>query len=121
VTPTERAAIFRFTFPENEQSWIILDAFHKGSRVMIIPEEQKIIGYARNNSGGVPENFANYFVAIFDKPFEEFGTFKGNLNELGSLEAEGRHTGAFVRFKTTDGEIVHVKVASSFISPNRLS
>lgn len=119
VTPTERAAIFRFTFPENEQSWIILDAFHKGSRVMIIPEEQKIVGYARNNSGGVPENFANYFVAVFDKPFEEFGTFKGNQNELGSLEAEGRHTGAFVRFKTTDGEIVHVKVASSFISPEQ--
>ena len=58
VTPSERAAMFRFTFPENESSYIILDAFEKGSMVKIIPEERKIIGFCRNNNGGVPEEFS---------------------------------------------------------------
>ena len=67
VTPTERAAIFRFTFPENDSSFILLDAFNEGSMVKIIPEERKVVGYCRNNAGGVPENFHNYFVAVFDR------------------------------------------------------
>ena len=48
---------------------IILDAFFKGSMVKILPKERKIIGYCRNNNGGVPDNFHNYFVAEFDKDF----------------------------------------------------
>lgn len=54
MTPTERAVLFRFTFPENEHSYIVVDAFDKGSYVKVIPEENKIIGYTTRNSGGVP-------------------------------------------------------------------
>jgi predicted alpha-1,2-mannosidase len=118
VTPTERAAIFRFTFPENENSYILLDAFNGGSSVKIIPEERKIVGYCQNNSGGVPANFHNYFVAVFDKDFEITKTWKEeNLQE--TTEAAGYHTGAVIGFKTKKGEKVHVKVASSFISPEQ--
>ena len=35
MTTTERAAMFRFTFPENEHSYIVVDAFDKGSYVKI--------------------------------------------------------------------------------------
>ena len=116
VTPTERAAHFKFTFPDN-QSYILLDAFFKGSMVKIIPEERKIIGYCRNNKGGVPENFHNYFVAKFDKDFEVNHTWGDNWKLLeNSKESEGEHVGAIVGFKTKRGEVVHVKVASSFIS-----
>jgi predicted alpha-1,2-mannosidase len=116
VTPTERAAHFKFTFPDN-QSYILLDAFFKGSMVKIIPEERKIIGYCRNNKGGVPENFHNYFVAEFDKDFEVTHTWGDNWKLLeNSKESEGEHVGAIVGFKTKRGEVVHVKVASSFIS-----
>jgi predicted alpha-1,2-mannosidase len=118
VTPTERAAIFRFTFPENENSYILLDAFNGGSSVKIIPEERKIVGYCRNNSGGVPANFHNYFVAVFDKDFEITKTWKEE-NLLETTESAGSHTGAVIGFKTKKGEKVHVKVASSFISPEQ--
>jgi predicted alpha-1,2-mannosidase len=115
VTPTERAAIFRFTFPENESSYILLDAFNGGSSVKIIPEERKIVGYCQNNSGGVPANFKNYFVVVFDKDFEITKTWKEDiLNE--TVESTGFHTGVVVGFKTKKGEVVNVKVASSFIS-----
>ena len=121
VTPTERAAMFRFTFPKGE-SYVVLDAYDNGSYVQVIPEENKIVGYTTRNSGGVPENFRNYFVVVFDTPFEYSGTFSGNggtsalaLTE-GMLCSNAFHTGAVVGFPTQRGQEVHARVASSFIS-----
>ncbi|MDX2432164.1 MAG: GH92 family glycosyl hydrolase [Bacteroides sp.] len=120
IAPTERAAHFKFTFPESDSSYILLDGFFKGSMVKIIPEERKIVGYCRNNSGGVPENFHNYFVAEFDKDFEFAHTWKdGWVLQEKVLDSEGAHVGAVIGFKTEKGEAVHVKVASSFISPDQ--
>jgi predicted alpha-1,2-mannosidase len=116
VTPTERAAIFRFTFPESDSSYILLDGFNKGSMVKIIPAERKITGYCRNNHGGVPENFHNYFVAVFDHDFITSQTWHGDTIDLNSLDAEGDHAGAILGFSTKAGEKISVRVASSFIS-----
>lgn len=117
VSPTERAAHFKFTFPESNESFILLDAFFQGSMVKIIPEERKIIGYCRNNSGGVPDNFHNYFVAEFDKDFEVNHTWTDDWKLIeNATDSEGKHVGAIIGFKTKKGETVHVKVASSFIS-----
>ena len=116
MTPTERAVLFRFTFPENEHSSIVVDAFDKGSYVKVIPEENKIIGYTTRNSGEVPENFKNYFVIEFDKPFTYKGTFADKKLEEGNLEQKADHTGAIIGFSTRKGEIVHARIASSFIS-----
>ncbi len=119
ITPTERAAAFKFTFPQNDHSYILLDGFKKGSMVKIIPEERKIVGYCRNNHGGVPDNFHNYFVAQFDKDFEVIHTWKDSTLLKGKTFAEDDHVGAIVGFKTRTGEVVNVKVASSFISPEQ--
>jgi len=114
-TPTERAVSFRFTFPQNDRSYIILDAFDGGSMVKIIPEERKIVGYCQNNHGGVPSNFRNHFVAVFDKDFEVVKTWEeDHLQD--NAEARGFHVGGIVGFKTRKGEAVNVKIASSFIS-----
>lgn len=120
LAPTERAAHFKFVFPESGSSYIMLDGFFKGSMVKIIPEERKIIGYCRNNSGGVPDNFHNYFVAVFDKDFDLNHTWKDKWElDKNVLQQEGEHVGAIVGFKTKKGEAIHVKVASSFISPEQ--
>ena len=119
VTPTERSAVFRFTFPESDSSYILLDAFNKRSMVKIIPSERKIIGYCRNNHGGVPQNFHNYFVAVFDRDFTSAATFHGDTLEAAKLEQVGYHSGAVVRFKTKKDEKINVYVASSFISPEQ--
>ena len=116
VTPTERAAIFRFTFPETDSSYILLDGFNKGSMVKIIPSERKVIGYCRNNHGGVPANFHNYFVAVFDHDFDFATTWHGDTLSMNDLEQEGDHAGAVLGFKTKKGEQINVRVASSFIS-----
>lgn len=120
VSPTERAAHFKFTFPESGSSYIILDGFFKGSMVKILPDERKIIGYCRNNKGGVPDNFHNYFVAEFDRDFEITHTWEDDWKlQENALNSEGEHVGAIVGFNTKKGEVVHVKVASSFISPEQ--
>ena len=116
ITPTERAAVFRFTFPENEFSSVVVDAFDRGSAIQILPAEQKIIGYTTRNSGGVPQNFKNYFVIKFNKPFSQTSAVMDKDIKGGVTQAEGNHAGAIVGFSTKRGEVVEARVASSFIS-----
>lgn len=116
ITPTERCAYFRFTFPETNQAYIVVDAFERGSYIKIIPEKNKIIGYTTRNSGGVPKNFKNYFVIEFDKPFTYKKVWAGKSIVEGLLELQADHAGAAIGFATHRGEQVHARVASSFIS-----
>ena len=130
MAPTERASMFRFTFPDAD-SYVVVDAYDRGSSIKVIPEENKIIGYTTRNSGGVPENFKNYFVVVFDKPFTYKATFSNDVKPAkpdasvpvtlkeGKLEQTDFHTGAVIGFKTKKGEKVHARVASSFISPEQ--
>ena len=116
ITPTERAASFRFTFPKADSSSVVIDALDKGSYIKVIPSENKIIGYTKRNSGGVTDNFKNYFVIVFDRPFDYVYTYKDN-NRTTAQEQNCDHAGAVIGFKNTvKGEKVHAKVASSFIS-----
>ncbi len=116
LTPTERAAQFRFTFPESDSSFVVLDALDKGSYVKIIPAERKIVGYSTKNSRSDPKNFKNHFVIYFDKPFTVSHTWSGDRLAKNTLEMTADHAGAVVGFKTAKGEQVHLRVASSFIS-----
>jgi len=119
VSPTERAALFRFTFPANDSSAVVIDAFPGGSMVRIIPEENKVIGYCRNNHGGVPENFHNYFVIVFDRKFDFYSVCLDGITMPGQAVREGAHAAAVVGFRTARGERVTARVASSFISPDQ--
>ena len=114
-SPTDRAALFRFTFPSSDQSYVVIDAFDKGSYIKIDKDKNRITGYSTRNSGGVSDNFRNYFVVEFDKPFEYIHTFTdGKLTD--ATEQQSNHVGAVVGFRTAKGEQVHARVASSFIS-----
>ncbi len=116
VAPTNRAAQFRFTFPQSNDAHIILDGYAGGSMVSIDKAKRRITGYVRNNHGGVPDNFHNYFVAEFDHDFTVSQTWDGKGQVTATPTREGDHVGAVVSFKTRKGEQVGVKVASSFIS-----
>ncbi|MDR2041288.1 MAG: GH92 family glycosyl hydrolase [Tannerella sp.] len=114
ITPTERAALFRFTFPEREFSYVAIDPCDGDSYVKIIPEENKIVGYSTKNSGGVPGNFKNYFVIVFDKNFTYTTSTVKDVKADDVIRSSTAH--AIVGFPTRRGETVHVRVASSFIS-----
>ena len=116
VTPTERASVFRFTFSESDSSAVILDALAGGSMIEVIPSERKVIGYCRNNHGGVPENFHNYFVVIFDRDIDFFTVRVDGKLQQGATSCEGDHCVAVIGFRTRRGDKVTASVASSFIS-----
>jgi predicted alpha-1,2-mannosidase len=116
ITPTERAAQFRFTFPKSDSSCIVIDAFDRGSYVKIVPEKNEIIGYTTRYARSKLKNFKNYFVIYLDKPFTLSGVFKDSVLVKDSLQLTTNHAGAVIGFKTRKGETVNLKVASSFIS-----
>ena len=116
MTATNRGAMMRFTFPESQSSWILLDAFPGGSFIKVIPSQQRIIGWCKNNSGGTPKDFATYFVLEFDKPFDSFSLWNNDSVKTLQREIEGDHTGIAIRFKTFKNEQINVKIATSFIS-----
>ena len=115
ITPTERSAQFRFTFPKSDSSSILIDAFDKGSYVKIIPGENKIVGYSTRFASGPLKNFRNYFVIYVDKPITLAHTYSDTVLQTG-LELTADHAIALIGFKTKTGEQVHLHVASSFIS-----
>ena len=119
VAPTERAAILRFTFPETDQANVVIDAFDKGSEITILPDKHRIIGYTTRNSGGVPENFKNWFVIEFDKPFTAYYTVEDSTLHQGQARVTCNHAGAILTFNTHRSEQVNARVASSFISPEQ--
>ncbi len=117
LSPSQRAAIFQFTFPKTDSAYVIIDAFDKGSYIKVIPQDNKIIGYSTKNSGGVPENFKNYFVITFDRPFSYKASVKSGSIHKNELEVQDNHAGAIVGFPSLKrGDQVIARIASSFIS-----
>ncbi len=119
MSPTERCAAFRFTFPQSDESYVVIDAFDNGSHVEVLPDGRTVVGYTTKNSGGVPEGFKNYFVVQFDEPFASSAVWSDSVVVGGRTELTGDHVGAIVGFRTAKGEQVNAKVASSFISPEQ--
>jgi predicted alpha-1,2-mannosidase len=117
ITTTERAAQFQLTYPKSDSSFVVIDAFDRGSYIKVIPGQNKIIGYSTRVARGPAPNFKNYFVIYTDKPFTLARTWHDStLADNGKLEMDSKHAGAIIGFKTAKGEKVHLRVASSFIS-----
>jgi predicted alpha-1,2-mannosidase len=55
-------------------------------------------------------NFKGYFVVEFHKAFDDSGTYGPTSHQPESA------TGAYARFKTTEGEVIEARVGTSFIS-----
>ena len=119
IAPTERAAIMRFSFPETDSAFVVVDAFDRGSSISIDKKNNRIVGYTTRNSGGVPQNFRCYFVVEFDKDFTYSAAVADGTIDTGSTSFDGKHAGAIIGFPTKRGEQVNVRVASSFISPEQ--
>ena len=124
MTPTERCAAFEFKF---DRSGSPLPGLGAGlTRRLIFDPTQgnshfqtdgnKLKGYVRANSGGVPSNFAMYFVAEFDKPVTAFSKFRAVPDQDQVLidEGEGDRHGAYVEFDA-NVDVVNMKVGTSFI------
>lgn len=117
MAPSERAMSMLVTYPQSDKSGFVIDAYDKGSYIQIVPELNAVVGYSTKNSGGVPENFRNWFVVKFDRPFDTAKIYDGPENlKAGLNELSSEHVLASVHFKTERGEKVNIQTSSSFIS-----
>ncbi|HEX8688147.1 MAG TPA: GH92 family glycosyl hydrolase, partial [Pyrinomonadaceae bacterium] len=125
LTATSRAGFLRFTFPASEASHVVVTACRSESEgvrgfVEVNQAAREITGYNPDRMSahlGPPlPNFKGYFVVQFDKPFASSGTWEGEEIHAGGARRSGRNVGAYARFRTKEGEVVRVKVGTSFIS-----
>lgn len=119
LSPTERGAHLRFSFPKNGAAYLVLDGYTGRSSVKLWPKERLITGYVSNNKNNRGNLLKSYFEIRFDRPFVQYGTWENRKNTVqpNATEREGEGAGAFVQFK--DGASVQARVASSYISPEQ--
>lgn len=115
LTPTDRAAMMRFTFPATDEAGVVIDAYDGGSALRLLPDRRTVCGWTSRNSGGVPAGFRNWFVVRFDRDIDEAELYDGD-RRVGGQGVEGGHALARVGFATRRGERVVARVASSFVS-----
>jgi predicted alpha-1,2-mannosidase len=133
LTATTRTGMARFSFPPNPHSSVLIDAGGSAqpddfAGVSVDPARREITGSA--SSGlfcGQRPRYKVYFAAVFDRPFDSYGTWEGGRLEPGGLAAEDSrlpaanpHTtaqaGAFASFDTRKRQDVVVRVGISFVS-----
>ncbi len=140
LTSTMRVGVHKYTFPASDSAHIIFDTGHllgeAGSYSFGGAESKDILGSGieilsptrlQGYSFGLPgyqvwrnglekKSIRVYFAATLSKPAASFGCYRDTTHN-NKLRAEyGRGCGAYLNFKTTQGEAIEVRVAVSFIS-----
>ncbi|MBQ3748151.1 MAG: GH92 family glycosyl hydrolase [Kiritimatiellae bacterium] len=104
LTATERAALARVTYPATDTPYFVVDAFGKDSCVNVDVAARRITGESTFfHRGRLPDGFKNRFVLEFDRDFVVAG-------------GEGAAVARIKFAPTKRGEVVTVKIASSYIS-----
>jgi predicted alpha-1,2-mannosidase len=118
LSPTERCASLRMTFDDLQEARVIVAPFSGESSITIDPEGKRLTGYTRANSGGVPQNYAMYFVIDFncDLDVQGCGIWDQDGQASMRLHDTGNRLGAFIGLHLPQtGEIV-MRMGTSFIS-----
>lgn len=119
LSATSRGAVFEVTFPDKEDQYVVVDAYNGGGSMVIEPGNKLLKGVSRYNNGGVPDNFANYFMVEFSHPVTGYGVYNGDtlLHEQTHVAAD--YSCAYLKFDVPAGEKLTIRTASSFISPEQ--
>ena len=102
-TVTDQSSYYRFTFPENSDSHILLGSNAKFSVL-------------NENTIGGQEGLGNrgyYFYAKFSKPFKSSGSWKDSNVFPQTNTQSGTNVGVFANYATAKGEQVEVKIGVS--------
>lgn len=115
LTATIRCGFHKYTFPATDNAHFILDLVHSvgnNAYKATVNFENKTTISGERISDGWGGRRAIYFVMQFSKPFESFGAEKDG-GKTSEDKVEGKHVKAYVNFKTTDKEVILVKVGIS--------
>ena len=133
LAATTRTGIARFEFPANPHASVLVNAGGSAqpndfAAVAVDPGRREISGSA--SSGlfcGQRPRYKVYFAAVFDRPFDAYGTWQDDSLDPAGLAAEASQTpaanprttaqaGAFASFDTRKNAVVTVRVGISFVS-----
>lgn len=123
MTATTRCGIFQFTFSDEGPAHIIINPNSDEAQgyAEVIPEKNEIVGYNpihRIYQGwGKPAGFSGYFVMKIEKAPESFGVYSDDNIFSGQSTIENQpNLGAYFSFNVKKGEVIRVKIGSSFVS-----
>jgi predicted alpha-1,2-mannosidase len=134
LTATNRVGFHQYTFPESDQSHIILDLMagiynyeNKNTWTFLRVENDTLVtGYRQTNGWG--RTRVVYFAMSFSKPFYQYGYrnfsqkevyrgFWGKFDQTKNFpEIAGKQIRSYFDFKTTAGEKIKIKFALSPVS-----
>ena len=107
MTPTDHAAMFRFTFT-GPSSNLIFDNINNDGGLTLDPAGDAVSGYTDVTSGGNSAGMTRMFVyATFDQPVVGSGMLLGG---------GGSNVTGYVKFDTTASKVVTMRIATSLIS-----
>jgi predicted alpha-1,2-mannosidase len=122
LTTTLRTGFHRYTFPKSDTTHILIDLdwglgdIPFGCSIEIVGDNR--IEGVRKSIGAVLYQKA-YFCAEFSKPFGSFGVWKGGKEKPGERKAGGKGIGAYVNYRTSEREVILVKVGISYTGPEQ--
>ncbi len=127
MTSGTRAGIFRFTYPQTDDAWLLIDLNHTlrskcvWANVRIV-NDSTITGY-KLVDGWAPERHV-YFAATFSRPLTDAVIYMDdkpviyNTSRFRShKETYGRNVKFLLPFRSEEGEPLEVRVAVSAVSP----
>lgn len=130
LTSTTRAGFQRYTYPKSDSARILINLkipTEYGYEVFLADIKKvsntEIEGYSVQQSlrGAGYNEYTVYFVMRFSKPFESFNgwnneTIYRNTNEITHKTYGDADVGAFLNFRTEEGETILVQSAISLVS-----
>lgn len=119
IAPSRTSAVMEVAYPSQQGQYFIIDAQHGGCKVEIDQMARRVTGYVQNNNGGVPANFKNHYVIEFSHPIAEKGVVINDSLFAGRSVGEHDRVCGYLRFIVPQGEVLTVRMASSFISPKQ--
>ncbi len=133
LTATTRTGMARFSFPRSPRASVLINAGGSAqpndfAAVNIDPARQEIDGTA--SSGlfcGQRPRYRVYIAAVFDRPFDAYGTWEGSRALAGATTASASQAppanpktsadaGAYASFDTRRNRTVTARVGVSFVS-----
>ena len=105
LTPSERCAMMRFTFPDTGEASVVIDGEGEIDGGFD-PDKRKIRGKATHVTFGAPGGFGKFFVAEFDRPFESVELVRDDKTATAAIHLAGVEA----------GKPVTMRIGTSFIS-----
>jgi predicted alpha-1,2-mannosidase len=133
-TPAARSVFYQFTFPKTDEATIAIDVAHsiptdiatfingkvKDGAITLSADRRSASGFGAYEGGFGGGIYKVYFFAEMNRAAEAIGTWQNGKISQDSQGArlikEGDHTGGFLRYHTTAGEVVQLKIGISFKS-----